>query len=128
MIALVSFIRLRLLKGKKVDQAVTWDCGYALPTPKMQYTASSFAQPILNLFHMLLGPRGRRLRLADAFPKEAALHTETSDVFQKFMFRPAFAGVRRGLDALRWLQHGNVHLYILYILITLLVLLFWKLG
>jgi hypothetical protein len=29
---------------------------------------------------------------------------------------------------LRWLQHGRVHLYVLYVAATLLVLLLWKLG
>ena len=35
--------------------------------------------------------------------------------------------VQKVLDAFRWLQHGNVHLYVMYILITLLTLMFWKL-
>jgi hypothetical protein len=32
------------------------------------------------------------------------------------------------LSRLRWLQHGRVQLYILYIAVTLLVLLVWKLD
>jgi len=31
------------------------------------------------------------------------------------------------LARLRWLQHGRVQLYVLYILLTLVVLLVWKL-
>ena len=30
------------------------------------------------------------------------------------------------LSQLRWLQHGNVQLYVLYIAVTLIVLLVWK--
>ena len=127
LIVLVALLRRGLLIGKKAGRAVTWDCGYALPTSRMQYTASSFAQPLMDLFRIFLGSRRQHLQLEGAFPKAVTLRTDTSDVFQKLLFRPIFIGIRRGLDALKWLQHGNVHLYILYILIALLVLMFWKL-
>ena len=32
-----------------------------------------------------------------------------------------------GLSKVRWLQHGNVHIYVLYIALTLIALLVWKL-
>ncbi len=127
LIILITLLRIILLRGKTAGRAVTWDCGYALPTPRMQYTATSFAQPLVDMFRMLLGTRRKRLQIDGAFPKAVALHTETPDVFRKLLFRPIFVGVRKGLDAFHWLQHGNVHLYILYILITLFVLMFWKL-
>jgi hydrogenase-4 component B len=126
-VILIALFRLGLLRGKKVGRAMTWDCGYSSPTPRMQYTASSFAQPILGLFRMLLGTRQQHMQVEGVFPKAANLRTDTPDVFQRFLFRPIFIGIGRGLEAFRWLQHGNVHLYILYILITLLVLMFWKL-
>ena len=37
-------------RAARSPQTVTWDCGYAQPTPRMQYTASSFAQPLTDLF------------------------------------------------------------------------------
>jgi hypothetical protein len=45
-----------------------------------------------------------------------------------YLFLPLFAKIRRGLEGLRWLQQGRVQLYLLYIFITLVVLLVWKLG
>lgn len=39
-----------------------------------------------------------------------------------------FVGIDSVLARWRWLQHGKVHLYVLYIALTLLVLLIWKLG
>ena len=35
----------------------TWDCGYARPTSRMQYTASSFAQMIVGMFGWVLRPQ-----------------------------------------------------------------------
>jgi len=62
------------------------------------------------------------------FPRDAALATDTPDVARAYLYAPMFTGLARGLAALRWLQHGRVHLYVLYIALTLLVLLVWKLG
>jgi hydrogenase-4 component B len=124
---LAVILRLRLLKRRNVREAVTWDCGYARPTSRMQYTAASFAQPITDLFHGILRTRRHVQQPEGTFPKSAAVETHTPDVFQALLFRPIFAGVQKGLEAFRWLQHGNVHLYVLYILITLLTLMFWKL-
>ena len=42
------------------------------------------------------------------------------------MYRPMFERGEAWLSQLRWLQHGNVQLYILYIAATLMVLLVWK--
>ena len=38
-------------------RAGTWDCGYARPQSRMQYTASSFADSLVGLFRWALKPR-----------------------------------------------------------------------
>ena len=68
-VALV-LLRRSLLAGRRVEQSVTWGCGYAQPTPRIQYTASSFAQPLTDLFRPLLGTRKRILRPRGFFPTE----------------------------------------------------------
>lgn len=125
--ASLALLRLRSLKDRTVKEAVTWDCGYARPTPRMQYTATSFAQPITGMFRGILRTRWHLRLPKGLFPKSAAVKSHSSDIFQELLLRPIFLGVRSVLDAFRWLQHGNVHLYVLYILVTLLVLMFWKL-
>jgi hydrogenase-4 component B len=94
----------------------------------MEYTASSFAQPLTELFGHVLRARRRLLPPQGLFPRDAALATDTPDVVLAHVYTPLFAGLSRGLAALRWLQHGRVHLYVLYIALTLLALLVWKLG
>jgi hydrogenase-4 component B len=124
----LGLIRRRLLAGRQVEETVTWDCGYARPTARMQYTASSFAQPLTLLFHMVLRTRIRLVPPEGPFPREAALATDTPDVFREGVYRPVFAGFEHALDRLRVLQHGRVQLYVLYIVLTLIALLVWKLG
>jgi NADH:ubiquinone oxidoreductase subunit 5 (subunit L)/multisubunit Na+/H+ antiporter MnhA subunit len=36
--------------NKRTPRAGTWDCGYAMPSQKMQYTASSFADSVVSMF------------------------------------------------------------------------------
>jgi hydrogenase-4 component B len=127
-IAALAGLRSWLLSGRPVATTQTWGCGYGRPTPRMQYTASSFAQPLTDLFSVLLLSRRHLAPPAGLFPRAASLATETADVCGERLYAPVFSGIGRGLAALRWLQHGRVHLYVLYIALTLVVLLIWKLG
>jgi hydrogenase-4 component B len=130
LLALVGFLALlrrTLLVNRKVEEGITWGCGYALPTARMQYTASSFAQPLTDLFKPLLGTKTNVSAPSGYFPSDAALKTETLDMFSEKIYRPVFTQIGAGLSRLRWLQQGNVQLYVLYIALTLLLLLVWKL-
>jgi formate hydrogenlyase subunit 3/multisubunit Na+/H+ antiporter MnhD subunit len=124
----VTLLRSRLLRGRAVETAVTWDCGYAQPTARMQYTASSFAQPLTALFRVVLRTQTHAKPLVGLFPRQGTLVTETPDAFRETVFRPAFAAIGQALGRLRPLQHGRMHLYVLYIVLTLIALIAWKLG
>ncbi len=121
-------LRRRLLAGRKVETAGTWDCGYVAPTARMQYTASSFAEPLTEVFQMFLRTRREAQLPTGLFPREASLVTHTPDLFGESVFRPAFQGVKWLMGRLQWLQHGRLQLYVLYIVLALLILLAWKLG
>ncbi len=105
----------------------TWDCGYAQPTPRMQYTASSFARPLARTFSALVRTRRRGGPPQGRFPEPVVLHSETPDPFQARLFAPVFSGVDWALGRLRWLQHGRVQLYVLYIAAALAAMLLWGL-
>jgi hypothetical protein len=94
----------------------------------MQYTASSFAQPLTFLFRALLRARTTLVPPVGLFPARGALATETPDLFRQGVFRPAFGAIADLLERLRLLQHGRIQLYVLSIVLTLIVLLAWKLG
>ena len=61
------------------------------------------------------------------FPSRASLHTHTGDVFRSGIFRPVFRLVEMLAVRLRPLQQGRVQMYVLYLAVTLLILLIWKL-
>jgi hydrogenase-4 component B len=127
LLVLVWQIRRRLLAGRRVEQTVTWDCGYVAPTPRMQYTASSFARPLMLLFRLFIQPRDDVHPPQGLFPKRASLHTHAPDLFQRYVYRPLFLAVAWLASKLRWLQEGRIQIYVLYIALTIFVLLIWKL-
>lgn len=127
MVALLAWARRRMLSGRAVQEGCTWDCGYTRPSASMQYTASSFAQPLTKMFEPLLRPRTQFERPDELFPGHAGFHSEAEDPFGRNLYRPIFLGVERLALALRVVQAGRVQLYVLYIGLTLLVLLIWNL-
>ena len=94
----------------------------------MQYTASSFSRPLTSLFRIFLRPRDEIHLPHGLFPRNASLRTHTSDLFRKYFYEPLFLGVAWLASKLRWLQEGHIQIYVLYIALTILVLLIWKLG
>ncbi len=123
----LAALRKLLLKNRVVTRSVTWDCGYLQPTARMQYTAASFVQPFMEFFKLLVPARIKAVRPEGLFPRHASFAIDTPDTFKEKLYQPIFLGIVQGLDKLRWLQHGRIQLYILYIVLTLLVLFIWKL-
>ena len=120
------FFRKWLLSKRDVQEGVTWDCGYIRSTPRMQYTASSFVQPVTGFFRNVLQTRNMVSPPHGLFPLNVSLTTKTPDVLEKKFYSPLFEGTKRVLFRLRWIQQGRIQLYIAYIVITLIILLIWK--
>lgn len=119
-------IRTRFFNRGDVDDRLTWDCGYALPDARMQYTSSSFAQPITEMFSAIVRPFRHGEKVAGLFPEHASFRTDSPDSILRYLFVPLFGLIDRILLPLRAMQHGRLHLYICYIAVTLLSLLIWK--
>ncbi len=101
----------------------TWGCGYLLPTPRMQYTSSSFAATIVGLFGWALWPVVRRPAVEGVFPKPSGFASEVPDVVLDRAVMPASRLVARIFGWGHRVQSGALPVYLLYILVTLLVLL-----
>jgi len=117
--------RRALLRRREVGAAPTWDCGYVQTTPRMQYTASSFAAPILEPFEGLLSLHARREGPEGYFPMHARDERHLEDPGEAIV-RRMLRAVALVLSPLRALQRGPVQLYLLYVFLTLLALLLWQ--
>src|SRR5262249_9519444 len=110
------------LRRSVVTAAGTWSCGYAALTPRMQYTASSFAQMVVGLFAWALRPRVHRPEVVELFPARTDFHSETPETVLDEALLPTFRWGAWTLSWLRVLQRGSVQRYLLYIFLTLVSL------
>ncbi len=128
LVLLLGLLRLALLRGREVSRAATWGCGYAASSPRMQYTAASFAQPILALFSPLIHSRVDEQGPDGYFPAKAHFEEHLGDMAGERLLLPATRLVVRALSRLHAIQHGRLQLYLVYIAVTLVVLLIWQLA
>ncbi|MGC9195707.1 MAG: proton-conducting transporter membrane subunit [Syntrophobacteraceae bacterium] len=130
-VLLVYLLRAKNLSARTSSSEGTWDCGYFRPTARMQYTASSFAQPVTTMFEAILRTRSHTPSFGNPqgppvfFPGPAVFESHTEDFFLKSVYAPIFTGVKKFALKFRFLQAGRVQFYILYIALTLFVLLIW---
>jgi hydrogenase-4 component B len=106
----------------------TWDCGYAATSPRLQYTASSFAEIITSRFAWILLPRVRRPRLERFFPAPSTFHTHVEDSLLDRLLEPAAREALRLTARARAMPQGLLQRYILYILAVLVPLLAWAIA
>ncbi|RNC72624.1 MAG: hydrogenase [Desulfuromonadales bacterium] len=103
----------------------TWDCGFARPTTRMQYTASSFAEMLVKLFAGVLRPKSHQPEVRSLFPVGGTFASHVPEAVLELVITPLLTAADRRLSLARRLQHGQLHLYILYIFVTLAILLAW---
>ncbi len=118
-----------MLGGKTVRRGPTWDCGYARPTARMQYTGSSFGQSIVGLFSMVLRPRTAKPQVSGTMPAQAAFESRIPDTVLDSAVVPVFSFLGLQLPRIRIMQQGKLNLYLLYIVaITVLLFIFGSMG
>lgn len=106
-------------------EAGTWDCGYAQPTRRMQYTGSSFGQMLVQLLAFFLRPRQQWPAIRGIFSRPARFESFVPDVVLDHLVLPFFGLANRCLPRLRFLQQGQTHWYVLYILMVVIFLFAW---
>lgn len=118
--------RKKLLAGRPVVSAPTWGCGYTRPTPRMQYTGSSFVQPLIAAFAFLFPGKQEGGPVTGYFPDGNSLSTHTDDPLMSRVYGPLFVAVAAFFSGFRRIQHGRLHLYLLHIMVTLAAIICWS--
>ncbi|MDY0176665.1 MAG: hydrogenase, partial [Lentisphaeria bacterium] len=110
---------------REAPRRFTWDCGFAQPTARMQYTGSAFVQPLVYLFAPLLRPLRNILAPKGLFPKKASYELSCRDGGEQLFWRPLMNFTVRLAIFSRRLQSGHLHLYVLLMILGLLALFIW---
>jgi hydrogenase-4 component B len=127
LVFVIGAIYLRRLRCLPRSQGATWGCGFLAPTARMQYTGTSFSEMVVSLLGAMVSPKRRRPALAAAIPAAGSRfdYTVTETVLDRAL-TPIFEWVGLAFSYLRKVQHGQLHIYVLYIFATLCVLMIWK--
>jgi len=127
LVALGIVFRSVLLRRRTVSAGETWNCGYAGPGGRMQYTAASFFYPLRKTF-TFFNVRKNAVAVSKTAVFPAGYEGEAQSV--PGIFKAFLSGIgaklEESLSRLRWLQQGRLHVYIMYIMAALLILLLWK--
>lgn len=107
-------------------QAATWGCGFRQGTPRMQYTATSFAGQLTRLFRWGVWSDVTGGRAIGFFPAPARFADHTPDPVLDRLLHPFFRAASRLASQVRAFVHrGWIGVYLLYSALTLCLLLFW---
>ncbi len=126
MVAIALFVALGLglwLFGRgirRVRRCDAWDCGFAPPTPAMQYTAAAFTQPIRRVFGLLFHIDEGVDRQDDGRLRH---RLQVGDRAWEIFYVPVVRVVESAARRVTRLQSGNVRTYLGWSFATLLVLL-----
>ncbi|WP_236103322.1 proton-conducting transporter membrane subunit [Dethiosulfovibrio faecalis] len=120
-------LRARLQRDRTVSLGPVWGCGYGNPSARMQYTGSSFSQPVFAAFRSFLRSEVAGSLPEGYFPGPSIFHADTSGVFHRYFYGPLFGTVMKVVGEARKLHHGGTHLYVFYVFAALVAVLLWSL-
>ncbi|MFE0173294.1 proton-conducting transporter membrane subunit [Streptomyces sp. NPDC059002] len=126
----LGIVRLTARRRERRRNAKLWDCGGGAPTPRMAYTATSFAEPLQRVFDDVLAPE-QDVNVTHAgestyLVERVRFRNRVPDRLEHRLYRPVLAFLAAAGQSARRLANGSVHLYLGYGffgLITVLVVL-----
>jgi hypothetical protein len=125
-VALVALIRW-LIQPRTVRIAEAWGCGRELSTARMEYTATSFGEPLTRVFEDVLSPSHdvdfSHVAESRYYVEAATFHTSLDDAFERRFYEPANRGLRRWGVIARRVPNGSVHRYLAFGMVALIVVL-----
>ena len=126
---LVVTVGARWRAGRRPATAAVplWSCGADDLSPRMQYTATSFAQPLQQVFHDVLRT-DTRIEVTQRTPssylvEKIAYRERLADIIEDRWYAPVLRLVARSAQLVRRAHTGSVHLYLAYGAVGVLLIL-----
>ena len=125
-VTMSALIYLLFLKSSKTREYITWDCGFGPLTPRTQVSSDSFAQPMARIFRPIFRYQANlRIEGDDSrhFPEKVDVEIKMVSILESRVYVPTLNLISFASRYLAKLQAGSIHLYLLYVCITLVILL-----
>lgn len=104
-----------------------WACGADELSSRMEYTATSFAQPLQRVFDDVLRPdtgiEVTHLEHTRYHVEKIAYRAELADAIEDHVYMPVLRAVAWSAQAIRCAHNGSVHLYLGYGALGVLIIL-----
>jgi hypothetical protein len=125
-LVIVATVRASTRHPQRIDASV-WGGGGERALPRMQYTATSFAEPVVRVFDDVLQP-ARDVEVTHAgesryLVQRVRFSQSVADLVEQRLYRPVLSAVDRFGILARRIQNGSIHLYLLYSFVAILVVL-----
>ncbi len=116
LVVLVSLARVRRTGAPR--RAAAWACGREELGARMEYTATSFAEPLQRVFDDVLAPdrdvEVTNLAGSRYFLRAIGYHSRVDDVVERSWYRPVLRTIRSYGVAARRVQNGSLHRYLAF--------------
>jgi len=106
-------------KWQRVSPA--WGCGYPHQVPRMQYTASSYADEINNIASTLLHREKIVTPPTTIFPAVSRFRSHAEDFSDEQFVKPMYAYILKKITSVEFLSRTDIRFYILFMLIVVLM-------
>ena len=118
LVVVVAVTRIRSKGRPATVSAHVWTCGSGRLTPRMQYTATSFAEPLQRVFTNVLRPDEdiEITHIAESryLVEKIRYRSEIVDAIEGRLYVPVLRGISWGADLVRRGHQGSVHTYLAY--------------
>jgi hypothetical protein len=105
-------------------RAPVWDGGIMRFKSRMQYTATTDANPVRVTFEPLYRPDIRLERASDDPAGRSGpvhYHFSVTPIFERYLYRPVVRFVIALANFVRPIQNGDVNLYVFYVFVVVLI-------
>lgn len=128
--AVLAAVGLACWRSRRRSDPVTlplWACGADELTPRMQYTATSFAEPLQRVFDDVLRPDTdieiTHLTESRYLAEAVTYRTRIADAIEERLYAPVIGAVAAAAQLVRRAHTGSVHLYLAYGMLGVLIVL-----
>lgn len=124
--SILLLLRFILPRQSEVCQTVTWDCGYAAPSSRMQYSGSSLVAIIADAFSHLLEIEYKKPDQSFIYPANEKFKFSVPNFLENSVFARLVKGILSISNVLCKTESFTIHFQILLLFITLILLLGWS--
>ena len=122
--AVLTASAIHRLASRRLRRGPAWDCGFPVPSPMAQYSATSFAQPIRRVFGtVFFAARERVVMSPPGDLRAASLAVSLRDLIWDEVYAPIARGISFAADQLNGLQFLTIRRYLSIVFVLLVILL-----